>query len=150
MSQLLISTKQTVEERSGAPYPDVASYQHVPGLVAASVLSVELDGFEEGLNFTRLLLQEVWRRGKRSPLPTIHHRDATFTGRMRRLGDTFSAIRGGAVSLLPWQRFDRCHLTAGSFTRHNVLLTERFPSASPQLTDLIRGTQHGNEQKLCY
>lgn len=43
-------------------YPDITSYQHVPGLVCASVLSVELDGFEEGLHFTRLLLQEVWRR----------------------------------------------------------------------------------------
>lgn len=40
-------------------YPDVTSYQQVPGLVFAFVLPVELDGFEEALNLTRLLLQEV-------------------------------------------------------------------------------------------
>lgn len=40
-------------------YPDITSYQHVPGLVFAFVLSVELDGFKERLHFTRLLLQEV-------------------------------------------------------------------------------------------
>lgn len=46
-------------------YPDVASYQHVPGLVFAFVLSVELDGFEEGLHLARLLLQEVCRKRER-------------------------------------------------------------------------------------
>lgn len=40
-------------------YSDITSYQHVPGLVLVLVLSVELDGFEEGLDLTGLLLQEV-------------------------------------------------------------------------------------------
>lgn len=51
--------RNRIISREFGTYPDITSYQHVPGLVSVFVLSVELDGFEEGLHFTRLLLQEV-------------------------------------------------------------------------------------------
>lgn len=47
-------------------HPDITSYQHVPGLVVAAVLPVELHGFEEGLHLARLLLQEVWQKDTHS------------------------------------------------------------------------------------
>lgn len=40
-------------------YPDITSYEHVPGLVPATLLPAQLDGFEEGLHLACLLLQEV-------------------------------------------------------------------------------------------
>ena len=41
-------------------YPHITAYHHIPRLVLPLILPVELDGFEEGLNLTCLLLQEVW------------------------------------------------------------------------------------------
>lgn len=100
-------------------YPDVTSYQHVPGLVFAFVLSVELDGFQKRLHFTRLFLQEVWHRGEEKSnvknkmqfmnnLPTHwavvcvlhikHHQHAWLSSTSTRL-----KIRTGVGSLLPWQ-----------------------------------------------
>lgn len=46
-------------------YPHVAADQHAPGLVLAPVLAEQLDGLQERLDFTRLLLLEVWRKRSR-------------------------------------------------------------------------------------
>lgn len=46
-------------------YPHVAADQHAPGLILAPVLPEQLDGLQERLDFTRLLLLEVWWKRSR-------------------------------------------------------------------------------------
>jgi len=118
------------EKKSLGTYPDVAPYQHVPGLVFAFVLSVELDGFEEGLHFTRLLLQEVWRRGGRDgEITNTHTHTHTHTHRWM--------LR---------HRSTACSLYSKPGCERNTLST-RSAAQSEDVSALTRVCCHGNCRK---